>query len=400
MEFSGSTLSVVEVEHAVRQLRTFSLQNVGTTEWKDQRVEVERLNMCSHSNAVLKKDDAVKTFLIEHEKLPVLLHELLVMEMWRQRVLPVMKEELSQHPAGMYMYVQYEMVLVNLIECIAFHEEVVVALDEDVLELIDYCWRQVSRLFAEQNVNEVQEKASHNTNGGSVNNSCSAEELVRSLERQLQHSLYQRAMASLSILWFVIDRLDQLPLAASNSVLVKNDLILGLTEVMLLHPWMRRSPEVTQKFFNGEYKDIPPADVLLVCTPEAHVWFSLHKLLCDPECRRRYTYTQSKKELILRLRRFLNDTLVDQIPALASVQRALEELSFLQPPSGTEEKFRSTLAIEQVPRIVTAVEAERKGSWEDIANTFRAMLRNPHVRNEDAMRISKIFDEMFADQLN
>lgn len=396
MEFSGSTLSVVEVEHTVRQLRPFPLQDIGTAEWKNQREAVERLNMCTHSNAVLKKDDTVKAFLIEHEKLPVLLHELLVMEVWRQRVLPLIKDQIVQHPAGIYMYVQYEMVLLNLFECIAFHEEVVVALDEDVLELIDYCWRQASRLFAEQNVNEVQSKPTARDVSNAAN---TVGEVLKSADRQMLHAIYQRAMASLSILWFIIDRLNQLPLAASNSVLVKNDLILGLTEVMLLQPWLRRSSEVTQKFFNGEFKDIPRADVLLVCTPEAHTWFSLHKLLCDPECRRRYSYTQSKKELILRIRHFLNDTLVDQIPALASLQRALEELSFLQPPSGTEEKFKSTLTIEQVPRIMTLVEVERKGSWDDLASTLRAMLQDPSVRNEDAMRLSRIFDEMFSDQL-
>ncbi|KEG14491.1 zinc finger, MYND-type containing 10 [Trypanosoma grayi] len=390
MEYSGNTLSPSEVEILVRQLKPIPLEQVGTTEWKEQREAVERLNMCTHSNAVQKKDDTVKAFLIEHEKLPVLLHELLVIEMWRQRVLPLVKEEMARNPTAMYMYTYYEMVLVNLIECIAFYEEVVVALDEDVLELLDYCWRQASRLFAENGINEVQVSPTPKQ--------ISEEDALQHVERQLFHGMVQRAMTSLSILWFIIDRLDQLPLAVSNSVFIKNDLVLGLSEVMLLQPWLRRGPGVVQKYSNGEFKDVPPSDALLVCTPEAHTWFALHKMLCDPECRTRYPYTQSKKELILRIRRFFNDTLLDQIPALASVQRALEELSFMQPPSGTEAKFKSTLTIEQVPRILTAVEAARKRGWDEIAATFTAMLRDPRLRNEDAMRVARIFDEMFAEQ--
>ncbi|KAG8341193.1 hypothetical protein ERJ75_001187300 [Trypanosoma vivax] len=395
MEFSGGTLSVVEVEMLVRQLKPFSVREVGTPEWKEQRVAMERLNMCSHSNAVLKKDDAVKTFLVEHEKLPILIHELLAMEAWRQCVLPHVREQVAQHPAALYMYAQYEMILVNLMECIAFHEEVVVALGEDVLELVDYSWRQASRLFAESNVNDIQQKPilNHAATGPS-----SLEESLRSVEWHISQGMYQRALSSLSILWFVIDRLEQLPLAASNCVLIKNDLVLGLTEIMLLQPWLRRGSGVTQKYISGEFREVSQDDILLVCTPEAHTWFSLHKMLCDPDCRRRYSYTQSKKELILRLRRFLNETIVDQIPALASVQRALEELSFLQPPSGTEEKFRSTLTIEQVPRIATAVEAEKPKDWSNVISTFGAMLLDPRVRNEDAMRLAKIFDEMFAEQ--
>ncbi|KAF8275861.1 hypothetical protein TcYC6_0013490 [Trypanosoma cruzi] len=389
MEFSGSTLSVSEVEIMVRQLKPMPIEKVGTTEWKDQREMVERLNMCSHSNAVLKKDDTVKAFLIEHEKLSVLLHELLVMEAWRHRVLPLVKDMIAGNPTAMYMFPYYEMVLVNLFECICFHEEVVVALDDDVLELLDYCWRQASRLFAEKGINDIPARPTLQE--------ISEEDSLRHMERQLSHGMVQRALTSLSILWFIIDRLEQLPLSVSNSVFNKNDLVLGLSEIMMLQPWLRRGSGATQKYLNGEFKDVPQGDALLVCVPEAHTWFCLHKMLCDPECRRRYPYTQSKKELILRIRRFLNDTLVDQIPALASVQRALEELSFMQPPSDTEAKFKSSLTIEQVPRIMAAVEASRTHSWEDVANTFAAMLKDPRIKNEDAMRMARIFDEMFAE---
>mgnify|MGYP003350931513 CR=1 FL=1 len=31
------------------------------------------------------------------------------------------------------------------------------------------------------------------------------------------------------------------------------------------------------------------------------MWFALHKLLCDRECRKKYQYTSYKKELILKI---------------------------------------------------------------------------------------------------
>ncbi|KAH9586107.1 hypothetical protein LSM04_001655 [Trypanosoma melophagium] len=391
MEYSGNALSPAEVEILVQQLKPIPIERVGTAEWKEQREAIERLNMCTHSNAVQKKDDPVKAFLIEHEKLPVLLHELLVMEVWRQRVLPLVVDVMAQNPTAMYMYVYYEMVLLNLFECIAFHEEVVEALDEDILELLSYCWRQVSRLFAEKDLNKARTQPTPQE--------IQEESPKQHVERQLEHQRIQRAMTSLSILWFIIDRLSQLPLAVSTAVFIQHDLVLGLAEVVMLQPWLRRGTAgILQKYTAGEYKNVTPSDALIVCTPEAHTWFALHKLLCDPECRRRYPYTQSTKELILRIRRFLNDTLVDQIPALTSLQRALEELALLQPPSGTEAKFKSSLIIEQVPRIMTAIETARKNRWEDIVETFRVMLQDPRMRTEDAMRMAGIFDEMFAEQ--
>lgn len=383
MEFSGNVLNPAEAEILVRELRPFPITELGCERWKTQRVAMERLNMCTHSSAVHKSDDYVKAFLVEHEKLPVILHELLVMEVWRQRVMPEIKADIAGSPTAAYLYCYYEAVLVNFLECICFYEESVLAFGDDINELIDYCWRQVSSLFADRDLLSK------------IPPPPSADDApLVSLERQLEQGRLSRAMGCLSVLWFVIDRLDDLPLSASNAVLQKNDLPVGLAEVLLLEPWKRRSPAGVQKFQNGNFVDVKGDDLLRVCTPEAHAWFCIHKLLCDPQCRTRYPYTQSKKEVILRIRRFMNDTLTDQIPALASVQRALEELSFLEPPSGTEEKFKSTLIIEPVPRLMSSIDT-RASDWAGQATRMRRMLNDPSERAKDAMQMASLFDEMF-----
>eukprot|EP00796_Vickermania_ingenoplastis_P008372 gene8372-5861_t len=375
MDFTGaSIISPVEAELAIRELQPIPLSEMASEKWKAQRVAVERLNMCTHSNAVKKVDDCVKSFLVEHEKLPVLLHELLSAEVYRQRVLPNIMEAVATNPTAPYLYCNYESILVNLLECVCFYEEVITGFGDDILELIDYCWRQIYRLFSDPKVNQVQPI-------------LSAEEMknetpLQHLEKQLYSSQITRAMSCISILWFIIDRLDDLPMSAMNAILIKNDLPVGLSEVLLLQPWIRRSATSQQKYKNSEFVDAPGDEMMRVCTPEAHTWFCLHHLLCNRDCRTKYTYTQHKKESILRIRRFLNETLVDQIPALQSVQRALEELSFLEPPSGTEEKFRSSLIIEQTGK----KDQER----------LQRILRDPAEMSRDAMRLSSLFDDMFG----
>lgn len=396
MQFSGTVLSPSEAELLVRQLRCIPIAEVGSDPWKSQREAVERLNMCTHSNAVQRTDDYVKSFLLEHERLSDLLHELLVMEVWRQRVLPLVKDAVADNPTAPYMFCSYEVVLLNLLECICFYEEVVVGFGDDVLELIDYCWRQVYRLFS------LPASSPSSSAASAASGAASVDQLLREtpaqrLDRQLSDATVTRAMSCLSLLWFVIDRLDELPLAASSSVLQTHDLPAGLAEVVVRQPWLRRTPGTgaAQKYQNGAFVDVAGDEVLRVCTPEAHTWFCLHKLLCDPECRKQYLYTQHKKEMILRVRRFLNDTLVDQIPALASVQRALEELSFLEPPSGTEEKFKTRLIIQQVPRIMSTIDSDR-ADWKGQATRLEQKLRDPGEKVKDAMRMASIFDQMFA----
>ncbi|CAG9577118.1 conserved hypothetical protein [Leishmania major strain Friedlin] len=383
MEYKGNVLSPVDAEISIRQLRSFSMEEVGTSSWKDQREAMERLNMCTHSNATQKTDDFVKSFLLEHDKLGDVLHELLLMEVWRQRVLPGVLEAVTHNPTATYMYCAYESVLVNLLECICFYEEVVVGFGDDVLELIDYCWRQVARLFSEKNISEVPTAAAK-------------ESPLAYLEQQLREQRIQRAMGCISLLWLVTDRLEALPLSAMNSILRKNDIPFGLAEVLLLQPWLRRSAGLVQKFHNGAFVVAPGNESQRVCVPEAHAWFCLHKLLCDAECRRQYQYTQNKKAALLHVRSLLNETLLDQLPALQDVQRALEELSFMEPPTGTEEKFRSTLIIEQVPRLMSAIDLP-SADWAAQVERMKRLLSDRSEAVSDAMRMSQLFDLMFAD---
>lgn len=397
MQYKGSAVSPAEAEISIRQLRCFPIGEVCSSAWKDQREALERLNMCTHSNALQKTDDFVKAFLLEHEKLSDVLHELLVMEVWRQRVLPSITDAVAHNPTATYMFCAYESVLVNLLECICFYEEVVIGFGDDVLELIDYCWRQVNRLFSESDIHAVPAAVAKPNDGSTP----TAENAAEHLQQQLREQRIARAMSCISLLWFIVDRLDALPLSAMNSILRKSDIPVGMSEVLLLQPWVRRaaaaggSSEVL-KFQSGGFAPAPGSEAQRVCVPEAHAWFCLHKLLCDAECRRQYPYTQHRKASLLRVRSLFNETLLDQLPALQDVQRALEELSFMQPPTGTEEKFKSTLVIEQVPRFMSTIDTPAE-DWSAQAQRMRGILTDRSQVMSDAMRMSQLFDLMFAD---
>ena len=383
-------LNPAEVDLLVQQLRPIPIEEVGTKAWKDQRDSIEKLNVASHQNANAKKDDYVMSYLIQHDKLSVLLHELLVCEVWRHRVMPKAVDALLQNPTGIYMYCYYESVLVNLIECLGFFEEVITGFGDDVLELVDYCWRNVSALFSMgRTVNDIPAEPALDDEGPTR------------FWHQINHLHRVVAMGCISILWFVVDRLKSLPLAVTNSILVKNDLPVGIAEVIEMQPWMRmdRSANKYQKFKGGQYADIGAEDRQVVVATEAHAWFILHYLLCDRDTRTKYQYTKSKKELIMRVKKFLHETMIDQLPALMDVQRAVEELSFLEPPTGTEEKFKHTLLIDQVPRLMTSIDGGSKGKdWIKLAERMKERLLSPESRMEDAQRYAALFDELYQPQ--
>jgi hypothetical protein len=381
------TLSVVEVEHIVQSLRPYSPEDVGSAGWKDQRFAVEQLNHAAHANAHAKRDDFVMTSLVQHDKLPVLLHELLVAEAMRKRVYMEVGEAMMRVPTGMYMFGYYESIIVNLLVCVMYHEEAVRGFDDDLPELVDYCWRScIHTLLTDRDINDVKTM--------DPKKEMELPEAER-FARQMGELDISRALGCVSCLWFCVERFTGLSLAAQNNMLSKNDLVCGFAQLIDSEPWIRRGSGVTQKFVNGQWKDVDRSDAMLVAIPEAHSWFALHMLLCDRDCRKLYVYNQFRKDIILRVKRRLNETIVDQIPALVDVQRALEELTFMEPPTGTEEKFKSKLLIEQVPRIFGAVDGSP--FWDKGKSAFVDRLTSKEAMMQDAQRMSRVFDAMMGE---
>ena len=84
----GGFLGAHDAGRLIESLRDFEVDDVGSARWTEQRESLERLNVQAHHNAVTHSDEFVKEFLVSHDKLGVLVHELLVVEAWRDRVFP------------------------------------------------------------------------------------------------------------------------------------------------------------------------------------------------------------------------------------------------------------------------------------------------------------------------
>lgn len=56
------------------------------------------------------------------------------------------------------------------------------------------------------------------------------------------------------------------------------------------------------------------------------MWLALNNMVVDPKCRAKYRMDSYRKESVMRLKRFLNDLLFDQLPVLKDLQRAIDEL--------------------------------------------------------------------------
>ena len=76
------------------------------------------------------------------------------------------------------------------------------------------------------------------------------------------------------------------------------------------------------------------------------MWLLLNNLLLYRECRSKYTWTEHTKNNVMRLSKYFNELLIDQLPVLAQLRRFVETLAFAPPPASSDSR---ALVIEQVP---------------------------------------------------
>jgi hypothetical protein len=142
-------LNAVEAERVVEQLRAVPVEEVGSSRWLQQQSSIEKLNVQAHRNAQMHADEFVKDLIVSFDKVNVLIHELLAIEVWKQKLLPLLKK----HMAGkldsvtVYMLLFHEANLANLLELLLYHDDVVESISDDaLLELVDWCHRKLHYL--------------------------------------------------------------------------------------------------------------------------------------------------------------------------------------------------------------------------------------------------------------
>merc|ERR1712072_1421911 len=95
----GDPLTPYEAESLVESLECLALEEVGTKKWLRQHQRIERLNAHAHRQAKEGTDEYVVDHLTTLGKIPVVIHCVLTIELWKAKVLPLVKEHVSKRPS-------------------------------------------------------------------------------------------------------------------------------------------------------------------------------------------------------------------------------------------------------------------------------------------------------------
>jgi len=327
-----------------------------------------------------------------HEKIPLLIRELIACELWKQNALPLMRDWLNKNNSIKgYLLIYQEAVLANLLEALLFHKDGCDAAGDLVVELADYCHRKLVWLL---NVTPPDRPKDKDALKKQLLKE-SEEDYLLAQERTVAMSC---ATCTLSIVRFLTDHLASLPLAVTARILDTYDILMLLGPLLELKPWQAQSADgEMRRFANGTWARVSDSEKSKTSKCEIQGWLAVYNLVCDPAVRRRYQFNSFRKNALLRLRGLLHETLVDQVPVLVELQRALDEMTLSEAPNAAEGK--PAYVLEQLPELRDSLS---KGiSWRKVADEQLSDSLNDseEEKRATAQMLAGVFDMDGMDEL-
>ncbi|CAK80346.1 unnamed protein product (macronuclear) [Paramecium tetraurelia] len=293
--------------------------------------------------------------------------------MWKQYVYPYLKSHFTELPSvRSYTVLQHEAIACNLLQICLFHRTSIESSEGYLLEIVDYCSRKLADLLQKPPAKKIEKKSIEY-----YKNRTKEDEI----DEQFQNVEFQIQMMCLSIIRFITDHIKRLPINILHQIIVENDFFFLLVPLIEQKPWLRINP-------NNEREVLEQSKwVTLNKEDYTQLWITIYNLFMDPESRRKYELNDFKKSNLLRLRKFMNELLLDQIPQLVDMLRSLEELSLMQ----VQAQSKSTIEVQQLPELRLAICKDK--NWSSIVQKQKEeyfQINDPSIR-EDIKRMAELY---------
>ena len=121
------------------------------------------------------------------------------------------------------------------------------------------------------------------------------------MRKQYRDARFEIALSSLSVLRFITDNITDIPLSVMTRILNTNDIICSLVHLIEKAPWMKRQGKDLMRYEERKWSVIPQEEYDRLSKVEAQIWIALYNLLVEPECRRKYEYSEYNQSIIMKV---------------------------------------------------------------------------------------------------
>uniref|UniRef100_A0A7S3N1S5 MYND-type domain-containing protein n=1 Tax=Strombidium inclinatum TaxID=197538 RepID=A0A7S3N1S5_9SPIT len=382
----------------IETLKQIDLKEYGSKQWFSQHENLDRLNIQAHKNAMGASDEFVMDQFVSHDKVSLLVESLLTAEVWKQKVFPLIKEDVAKISSlKSYICMYHEASICNLLEIMLYHRTACENSEDALVELIDYCYRKfVAITHKADEYEKRRDKAPEKVDPRAYLEQNAVEEL----EKQAEEIDLSCSMIALSLVRFITDHLESLSVPVVHQLMENNDMPCMLVPLLELKPWLRKNAKgETEKFEDQKWQVVPPSESSKLTKIEAQIWLSIYNMFLSQDGNRKYEITTFRKSNLLRLRKYLNEQLLDQLPMLTAMLRALEEMSMMgDNPIGQTNSF----IVQQLPEMRVKIMRDR--DWPAIAkyqmqNFFNTEVNNPKDELDSLMKLysSDAYDNFMDD---
>ncbi|CAH8656884.1 unnamed protein product [Schistosoma curassoni] len=344
LEYKGNEQFIIypgEAEIFIRSMELVKYGDFGLERWFNYHGYLNKLNMQAVASARTQSDEFIKEFLVSHQKIPILVHDLIMVELWKQKVFKIILSDKEEPKSAfpLYTIIYHELLLANLLETVTFHSDAVETFGDSVTDLGDWCHRSLCYLVTQ-----------------------SASEKEKSVYFKLKNKKP----------WIIIGY-DK-----SNTQRRQ-------------HIWHE----------NGSW--IPDEKTSCVIhKPEAQIWLCLFQILLANSSSLKYDCSVShRRTALLKLRPLLTELKLDVLPVLIDLRRFLEHLSLNESYGGTSDKINMCL-IEVVPEIRESLVSKYKNKWRKLATLFKEQTesnRGKEAAKKAALQWTETFSEEHLSQL-
>ena len=383
-----------EAERHVEQLRKFDVEEVGSSAYLKQHEVLEKLNVQAHQSAMSNSDEYVLEAMLTFEKVEVLVHDLMVIEAWKEKMYPELLDRVAgRNTMRMYFILYHEATVVNFLEVFLYHRHVVEALKDTSVEVIDYCARKLVRLNGGYDFRAIEPADRSDKGVKEVADDLAKRTPKEELAQHLTEIEFRVCIAAVSVGRMLCEHADALPLSAVSRITDTHDLLVLFIPLIENPPWTRRLPDTGkwQKLVEQKWTDVAPIDLLKVTKLEGQPWIAVYQLLAKEVFRERYHLNSFRKGQVLRARKFINDVLLDQLPFLADIQRYMDELAVMDVPESSNGNG-SVFMLQQVS--VQREKLIKNRDWKAAAD--RAMKEVFTMTDRDDMDLRRMAD-LYAD---
>jgi len=396
-----------EAEKCVQSLRSFPIEEIGTCAFMEMYAcQVERLSLQAHASAREQaEDEYVVEAILTHDKLTPLIETLLAVETWRTHVLPIlMIPDLANRNSLRCAFILHvETTILGLINLVLYKRHGCEALyAATAIALVDYSARCLVQLATPTCHNPMLQRQKEPMQLQFKELSISpSPECV--LQQTLLDTQFATCVAAATTARYLSEFIDSLSLSAQARIVDTHDFLLLMIPLIEEPPWTRRrtiavkgkqNEHKWEKLVNNKWETIPPSDLLQITKCEAQPWLTLYFLTCNNTCRERYGLNTYRKNQLLRIRRFLNEVMLDQLPVLVELRRYMDELSLMNvPDTSSSGSSSNSFLLQQMDTIRDGFLRGR--DWNKVANTQRTNIFS-QVTDATDEDLKRVVDQVYS----